>query len=308
MATLSKSISGTVFLGTTKMVIFLSLILLTESFVLDELYVKNLSSATSNGSAVLFVSISGFNIKTYLFDMKKETGKILTSEKTRIMFPGLNASADGFILDETMGDPKLVHIDLNGEYIKRQYLREFQGWRDDLVVKVIHGDGIQLIANLENHERNTVVVAKIDTQQESITQIHSARQDKDLAVRFYPWEDGYLLLNHRNGLLQKLSVNFDNPQTIRPAGEPLLVDPARPIARRMKYLSMVWPKSRTKSHLVFAFHKRDPFEKAKYPEPIRLALILEGEKLTESTAFILGEYNGKQLLYHFKDQEFELKK
>jgi hypothetical protein len=290
------------------MAFLLGLILSAESFALDELYVKEIASATANGPAILFVGLSGMNAKTYLFNMETETGTVLANEKIQIMFPGVNATSSGFVLDETMGNPKLVHIDKQGEYVTRQFLREFSGWPDHLILKTIQGNENNLFANFESQNRDTVVVAKIDTAGQQITRVHHIRQDKHLTVRFYPWKDGYLMLNHRNGLLQKLSGTFDDPHTIRPATEPLLVDPARPIARRMKYLSMVWPTSKANNRMVFVYNKKDPFDKSKYPDPIRLALILEDDNLTESDSFILGDYMGKQLLFYFRDQEFELKK
>jgi hypothetical protein len=290
------------------MFLFLSLLLLGDAFVIDELHAQSLGTFASRESITVFVGISGLNIKVHWYDLQTEKGKTLDPNKTRAIFPRVIASSDGFLLVETMGRAKMIHVTPKGEYQSTQYLQDFEGWDENLVFKEPAGFEGRLIGNFETLDGRKILVCEIFTEERRIEPIHEHIQGEDIRVRFYPWKNGYLFLNKHTGLLQQRSADFEKTHILRPASNPLRVKPGSPLSRRMTYFGMIWVKSLTKDHVIFAFNKPDPFDDNKYQSFSHHGLALADGRLNESEAYILGEYGGKRLLYFFNDQEFKLEK
>jgi hypothetical protein len=246
------------------------------------------------------------NVTLYWYNLESESGRTIDKGKTQVMFPTVIAVPNGFVLAEIVGKQKLVYLNPEGEYLKRQYLADFEGWRDDLVLKEIVSVDNRMILNLDNQTRSRVTVALLDVEQQSINYIHEYPLEKGLETRFYPWQDGYLELNQHTGFLQFLSSKFDQPQILHPGYEPRRTDPKKRLARRLPFRPTLWPVAVSDHRITFIFNKPDPYATEKYPDSLRRTLHLEGNQVTEGETIILGEYKGKQLHYHPVEQEFSI--
>jgi hypothetical protein len=284
---------------------FILFLFLAESFTIDELHIKRIGSSVSHGPVVLFNGMSGLNIKVYWYHLQKEKGKIIDPNKIQIYVPRVLTTEEGFLLAQLVGQPKLVHLDLNGNYLKSQYLHDFQNWDENLVLKALGGYGKPIIANFETRDSAKIVIATIDTEEQSIEYMHEYHKS-EFTHRFFPWENGFVHLISETGQMEKLSRDFKFERAIRPAREPIRIDPSRPIARRRKFFSLLWPTAFLENRIIFSFNKFDPASTVKYPEPITRALFLEKNEYIESKSLLLGEHQGKQLRYDPVEQEFTL--
>ena len=292
-------------MGLTWLLVFL---ILDDKFRLDDLHVQNLGNAAAHGPIVLFVGISQLNVDVYRYDLEKEVGRRLDKNKAQIMFPSILVGPDGFLLAEIMGNSKLVFLDWQGNYLKRQLLSEFEGWRDDLVLVEMSAMGGRVLANFEDREDRRVWVAQVDLADSALNYLHQSRQREDLDMRFYPWLDGFLEVHQHTGRLRHLSTQWGEVKVLIPGFEPQKFDPKRPLARRIKYHPILWPVATGPDHMAFFFNKPDPYADGRYPKPLRGTLTLEKDNLTEGKTLLLGKYGDRQLHFDPVEKEFTLLK
>lgn len=278
---------------------------LDDSFSIDELHIQRIGSSVAQGPVILFNGMSGLNVKIYWFNLEKQSGKTLDPNLVKLHNPYVLVSRNGFLLVQAVGEPTLVHLNLNGDYLRRQLLPEFRGWDDSLVFKGLSGYARPLMANFETRDGKKVLIAALDTEKQTLDFLHQQHQDEK-THRFYPWRDGHVHLVYETGLVEFLTSDFQVKEVLRSGVAPIPIDPSRAIARRRAFYSLLWPTAFMEDRIVFSFNKPDLYASAKYPEPLTRVLTLEKEGWQESTAILLGEHQGKKLLFDRLSQEFQI--
>jgi hypothetical protein len=283
-------------------------VFLGDAFTLDELYVKRIAAVGVHGSSVVFTSFAGFDLRIYWFHLEEETGKVVDDARVKLHLPSVVSTEDGFCLVQTVGRPKLVFLDPRGTYLTSHFLEEYEGWDEHLTLKTIDGYHNRHVANFLTLDGKKLVVANLHLEKKQIEWVNTFDKEENQQVYIYPRGESYLHVNMHTGRLSLFSGDFSEEKILRPGQDPILFDPRRfkRLAKRFTYRAMLEVITVQENRVVFAFNKPDPSASEKYPEPLKRTLTLENGGLNESTLIILGEFQGRKLLYDRVEQEFTM--
>ena len=265
---------------------------------LDELSIKKLGFAGSNGHYVAATYSASNKLTAFIYDFESGQVKELNDGRIQTLLSYVIPHGTGFALVNKVGGT-LFLISPQGAFLERQFWNQYVGWQNDYkLLHLVPKDG-QALATLRD-KQGYLLLAELDISKQSVAVLYRIKeQDPELGHMWVTAGAHLYLAGVQTGRIDRLNPDtFQKLKTLKTAGDPWA---KKKWTRSGKYAWLLSQPVVVGDSIYFRYLRyRDKFGDPLAERQV-LTLVISPKGIQEQKTLVLGSWQGKTLNYDWHD-------